>query len=391
MLYESAATFSEPRISRDGKHIAFLEHPESGDDRGAVAVVDMDGKHKVLTTQFLSLQGLAWTLDGNIAFSGSPSGGILQINEVSLGGTVQPGLPGVGDAVIQDIGSDGRRLILRNDQFKRIWVKLASDSAPRDLSWLDVSFFPILSGDGSLLAFGDGSTVSGDNYAVMLRRTDGSPAVRIGDGGVLSMSRDKQWVISDLPTLPVQLMMYPTGAGTARRLDHGEFAGIVAASAINDGKDLLVCGNLPGHAMRCYVRPFENGTFRPFTPEGVRAAVASPDGRSVMALMPDGYREYSISDGSSRVVPGIAANELVLRYSPDGQSLWTRLANTQPTTVEQVDLKTGSHRVLVPAFSSRRAGVQTVAEIAVADDPRNYVYMERESRGYLFELKRGQK
>ena len=97
--------------------------------------------------------------------------------------------------------------------------------------------------------------VAGDNYGVMLRRTDGSPAVRLGEGAVLAMSRDKQWVLSALPSVPVKLMLYPTGAGVARRLDHGEFVAITKGAFVGDGSEILICGNEPKRAVRCHVKP----------------------------------------------------------------------------------------------------------------------------------------
>lgn len=389
VIYETPGYLSDIRVSHDGQRIAFNEHPEKGDDRGAVAVVDLKGGHKVLTPQYPAIEGLAWTPgDNSLAYGAAANGGVEQMNEVTLRGEVRPGSPGVGNATIQDIASDGRRLIIRGDTFTRVWVKRAVESTARDLSWLNISFSPILSGDGSLLAFGDGSEIAGANYAVMLRRTDGSPAVRLGEGADLAMSRDKQWVLSDVPSVPVKLMLYPTGAGTARRLDHGEFAGITAASFLGDGSELLVCGNEPKRAVRCYVRPLTNGAFRAFTPDGVLGAVASPDGQSIAAVTVDQrYRQFSVRDGSSQSVPGLTPNDRVLRYSPDGRSVWTMRTNTQPVRVEQVDLKTGARRVLLPDFGARRAGVLSITEVALADDPRNYVYMERESASFLFELK----
>ena len=389
VIYETPGYLSDIRISPDGQRIAFNEHPEKGDDRGAVAVVDLKGPHKVLTPQYPAIEGLAWTPGGNsLAFGAAANGGVPQVNEVTLRGEVRPGSPGVGNATIQDIARDGSRLIIRADTFTRVWVKRARDTTATDLSWLNISFFPILSGDGSLLAFGDGSEIAGVNYAVMLRRTDGSPAVRLGEGADLAMSGDKQWVLSDVPSVPVKLMLYPTGAGTARRLDHGEFAGITAASFLGDGSELLVCGNEPKRAVRCYVRPLANGAFRAFTPGGVRGAVASPDGQTIVVLSGgQGYRQFFVRDGSSQSVPGLTPNDRVLRYSPDGRSLWTMRTNTQPVRIEQVDLKTGARRVLLSDFGAPRAGVLSIAEVALADDPRNYVYMERESASYLFELK----
>jgi len=387
VLYETPGYLSDVRVSADGQHIAVAEHPEKGDDRGVIALVDLKRDHKVLTPQYLSLEGLAWSADGDkLVYSASIGGGILSVNEVTLGGEIQLGTPGVGNAIIQDIASDGRRLIIRDDYFKRIWIKRATDAAPQDVSWLDVSFFPVLSGDGSLLAFGDGSDVAGDQYATMLRRTDGSPAVRLGEGAVLGMSRDNQWVMSALPTAPVQLMLYPTGAGSPRRLDKGEFVAISTA-AFAGSNDILVCGNEPGHNSRCYTRPLANGKFKPFTPEDVRGVVASADGQFVVGTTADGYRQFAVRDGASQTVPGITLDDQVIRYSPDGKSLWIMRKNSQPVRVQQLDIKTGARRALLPDFSFPRAGLLSVSEVSLADDPRNYAYMERESTSYLFEMK----
>lgn len=387
VLYETPGYLSDVRVSADGQRIAFLEHPERGDNRGAVAVVDLKKNHQILTPQYLAVEGLAWTGDGAVAYGASNGGGIQTVNEVTLRGDVRPGIPGVGNAMIQDVARDGRRLIVRQDYFKRIWMKRAGDSMPKDLSWLDVSFFPVLSGDASLLAFGDGSSVSGDYYAVMLRRTDGSAAVRLGEGAVLGMSRDKQWVISVLPTAPVQLMLYPAGAGSSRRLDNGEFVSVSTAAFLGSGSDILVCGSEPKKGTRCYVRPVTGGTFRPFTPEGLREVAASPDGKSIVAMIGETYRQLSVPDGASRDVPGLTLNDQVIRYSADGNSLWTRKRNSLPVRIDQVDLRTGIRSTLLPEFSMPRPGVLNAPEVSLADDPRNYVYMERESASYLFELK----
>ncbi|MEP6508267.1 MAG: hypothetical protein ABJC63_08570, partial [Gemmatimonadales bacterium] len=273
----------------------------------------------------------------------------------------------------------------------------ATDSTARDVSWLSISFFPMLSTDGSLLIFGDGSDVAGDNYAIMLRRTDGSPAIRIGEGGDLSLSRDNQWVLSSVPSVPVKLMMFPTGAGTARRLDNGEFASIIAGSFLGDGSQIVVCGNEPKHAVRCYVKSLSGGTFKPITPEGVitiggvRGAVTSPDGGSLAALTETGFRVFSTRDGTSQSVPGLSPSDRLLRYSPDGRFLWARQMSAEQVRIDQVDLKTGARSLLMTGFGAQRPGVMEVREVALADNPRTYAFMEKEVVSYLFELKRMQK
>ncbi|HKF41964.1 MAG TPA: protein kinase, partial [Thermoanaerobaculia bacterium] len=64
VLYETDGHVSFPRVSPDGKRIAFFDHQLRGDDAGFVAVVDLAGKKQVLTTRFTTGRGLAWSPSG---------------------------------------------------------------------------------------------------------------------------------------------------------------------------------------------------------------------------------------------------------------------------------------------------------------------------------------
>ena len=44
VLYQGPGYLSDPRVSHDGKHVAFAEHPFRWDDRGTVKIVDRTGK-----------------------------------------------------------------------------------------------------------------------------------------------------------------------------------------------------------------------------------------------------------------------------------------------------------------------------------------------------------
>ena len=389
VLYETAGSLTDIRVAPDGQHIAFHEHPEKGDDRGTVAMVDITRVHTLLTASYWGLQGLAWTPDGErINFGGSVRGGFDQLYEVSLRSATRTILPATGNLTLQDVARDGRRLLTRDDTPRRMWWRAAGDTAATNVSWLDGTVQPVISGDGLLLAFTDVSSQAGPSYASMLRRADGTNVVRLGSGFMQDLSRDKQWIISTVPVSPAQLMLYPTGAGTSRRLDHGEFESITRAAFVADGRQILICGNEPKRAIRCYVRPIVDGPLRAVTPEGVNSAVVSPDGAFLVAATADsGHRRYAISSGASFAIPGMLASEQVLRFSPDGKSLWTLVASAVPVRITQVDLATGARSPLTPAFVVRRPGLLTVRDVTLADDPRNYAYVEREFLCYVFEVK----
>ena len=61
-----------------------------------------------------------------------------------------------------------------------------------------------------------------------LRKTDGAPAVRLGEGRPFGLSPDGKWVLSTLFT-PPQILLLPTGAGEAKRLERGAIEQYAAA------------------------------------------------------------------------------------------------------------------------------------------------------------------
>src|SRR5262249_31795683 len=56
VLYETAGWISHPRVSPSGDLVAFLDHPQFGDDAGSVAVVDRSGKKTTLAGGWSSEQ-----------------------------------------------------------------------------------------------------------------------------------------------------------------------------------------------------------------------------------------------------------------------------------------------------------------------------------------------
>src|SRR6202043_2233000 len=103
---------------------------------------------------------------------------------------------------------------------------LPGESEQRDLSWLDYSYPADLSTDAKTLLFDeeggggslDYSKSGGLSYAVYIRKTDGSPAVLLGEGGAVALSPDGKSVVAQTQDSPSQLRLLTTGAGEARQL-----------------------------------------------------------------------------------------------------------------------------------------------------------------------------
>src|SRR5262249_40280736 len=91
-----------------------------------------------------------------------------------------------GAVELQDVARDGRVLLTLSQWHASLMVKAPGDTEERDLSWFDGSHVAALSRDGRTLVFtdrgGPGSLQDTGIAASYLRGTDGSAAVRLGEG-----------------------------------------------------------------------------------------------------------------------------------------------------------------------------------------------------------------
>ena len=192
VLYEtSGGWISYPRVSPKGDYVAFIDHTNQGDDGGSVAVVDLSGNKKKLTRDWYGTGGLAWSPSGEeVWFTASELGVDHYLSAVSLAGKERLVARIPGTLVIFDIWHDGRVLLARVGRRREVMALQEGETKERDLSWLDYSYPADLSADGKIVLFdeeGVGGGVQYGNskeltYAVYIRNTDGSPAIRLGEG-----------------------------------------------------------------------------------------------------------------------------------------------------------------------------------------------------------------
>jgi hypothetical protein len=124
----------------------------------------------------------------------------------------------------------------------------SAEEGERDLSLLDWSLLRDISPDGKLILFDESGEGGGAVHAVYVRRTDGSPAVRLGEGVGGSFSPDGRWAVSRKAGSR-QLVMLPVRAGEARPLDvHG--LTYHSARFVPDGKGILTAASEADDAVR---------------------------------------------------------------------------------------------------------------------------------------------
>ena len=385
VLYHSAPTgyLSGIRISPDGNHVAFFDHQLGGDDRGVLRLVDAAGKVSTLTNEYWGLEGVAWEPGGRaILFAGADRGGFYQIHRARFGGGVQLVLPSPGSLTVQDVTKSGDWLVTRDDLTSRLLVRAPGSPGVRDLSWLSNSGSPIISRDGKLLAFTDQSLDAGPLYATRIRGTDGSPAVRLGDGLAVALSPDGRWVISLVPTTPMQYRLYPTGAGSPLTIAW-KLQNVQRVDFFPDGRHLFLCGEAPGHGRACYRSALDGSGLEQLTPDSAGGGRLRPDGGAVIYGREDAVWLRSLPDGEPRRLPTPSGGTFI-RWSPDGTAFW-RIAD--PQHVESVDLLTARRRSLGSIDAPEGIDAAAVQQVTLADDPHAYAYTVFLTTSVLFSIR----
>jgi Tol biopolymer transport system component len=372
-LYETDGTISSVRLSRDGAWIAFFEHRT--DTAAVVAVRVADRTRQVLSDGWsVSSGGLAWSPDGREVWftPRSLADKALPLFAVSLSGKTREVATIPGTLNLLDVARDGRVLLARSDHRLGIRASGSFAGSDRDLSWLDNGFLGDLSEDGRTIVFAD-------HDVLFLRRTDGSPAVRLGEPyrfGLNRLSPDGRWVLTMPGPDPPMLVLVPTGAGEIRRLDR--IPPRSTAQWLPDGRRLL-CLSEGRDGKRLLVFDLQSGEMKGLTvaadfPLSGPDPVPSRDGTRIAAV--DGKGEVHVqplAGGEETRVPG-AAGYTLIGWAEDGRHLYLYRIGDVPARVQRLDLGSGKTELWKQLSLEDLAGVIRIHPISVTPDGRSWAY-----------------
>jgi Tol biopolymer transport system component len=378
-LFEEDESVNAMRLSSDGNRVAlaggFLPWWNP-----SIVVVDRAGARKTLRNDMAT--GLAWgPSEKEVWYTTDEPGGATDLFAASISGRRRLVYRAAGSITLDDVSRDGDLLINLQRHQSSAMFHAPGSTRETDLAWHERSEITDISSDGRFVLIDEIGVYGSRETAFYLRRTDGSPAIRLGDGGGGIFSPDGKWVLAGLKDTKRALQIVPTGAGQTKivplPIDIGQWW------FFPDGRRLLVSGILPNGLARFYSIGVDGKSYRQLAPDGVDIFVGemplSPDGK-FFAAQPGArvgaveLRLYSTEGGPPRPVPGFEAGDVVIRWADDGRTLFVFKRNELPARVFRLDVQTGKRTPWLELMPSDPAGVTRIPTIAMAPDGRTYAY-----------------
>lgn len=393
VIYKNANWLNFLRVSPRGDAIAFAKYDVRTGDEGHVVIIDPRGRQITQSRTFVSVEGLAWDPGGRELWCGAslpPHGWAEAIHALSLSGKERVVLRLPGMLRLHDISPEGRILLSEEVWRDGMQFRRANDPKERDLSWLDDADVTDLSPDGKDVAFFEWAAASTSSFTYM-RRTDGAPAVKLGEGELSVFSPDGKWVLTNLPgDSPQRLELLPTGAGEPRYLNPFGIQQFATPGWMPDGREMYFAGN-DGHAWRMYTQELAGGALRAFTPPisvepmGYESHLVSPDGKFAFARDLNGKGWfYPLAGGEPRAVPKLVPEDIWVNWSSDGRSAYVYQNDKTHAQLFRIDLSTGKRQLLTELGPSDPAGLTAIVPVRITPDGNSYAYSYDRALSDLF-------
>jgi tRNA A-37 threonylcarbamoyl transferase component Bud32/Tol biopolymer transport system component len=380
-VYDSFALRPPIDVSPDGRFVAVAELQRDR-SRARLLAIDRSGERRVLAAGLDGRPaGIAWSPESReVYFVGGATSESQALRAVDLSGRDRIVMPAVGAGLrLHDVAPDGRMLVERSSRRMGLICRQAGEPRDREISWLDGSDIRGITSDGLSVVFreaGDGG--GGSDGGVYLRRCDGSPPLRLGDGEPFGISPDGRWALAIGPDPDRQVALLPTGAGSPRRislpgirpgwaafLPGGARIAVGHESDAGEAEVSLVA--LDGGAPRRLPVPRMASSGLAFSPDGASLAYVAVDGKPMIV---------SFEKGDARELPGppVAQHEALRGWSADGQYLYFSWTMGLPARVARRELATGRTSPWMELAPSDSSGVTGVSSVAFTPDGRTWAY-----------------
>jgi eukaryotic-like serine/threonine-protein kinase len=395
LAWETPYSIHSLRVSPRGDKVACFSEPSTIRGTGKIVVLDAMGRRTELA-DVVGFTGLAWGPDGQDIWYSLETGGSSRVFALSPSGKQRLLLHQAGRLRLLDAAPDGRILLSLDNDLKGVMGRSPAGGQERDLGWNEANMATQISADGKSVLLGRGDDWGTLLGSIFLRSTDGSPAVRVGEGERFALSPDGQEVLTWTSSSPSQLSLIPTGPGTPKTIPVGGSIFVSRLWFLRGRQGFLLWAIVPGRKVSLLVVGPEGGKAKPLL-EGAAiwwgSEPVSPDGRYVAVI---DYNQANVNTGGLKFVAVDGGPSVSVRGTREGDILsgWADaggllLFNRDglPCRMVRLDLATGRRDLLHEIMPADPSGISGVQEIQMSADGRSYSYnyVRRLSDLYLVE------
>ncbi len=396
VIYQSTEWMDFLRVSPGGNAVAFARFSAGSADVGRAVILDRNGRVLARSPhEYLSVEGVAWRPGGkHVWYSAAKSGWADTIYSLGISGKQREVRSFTGLIRLDDISASGQLLLSRDVWRTGMEFHGAGELQDRDLSWLDATIASDISPDGSNVAFSEYGEAAGTVPLVYTRKTDGSPAVKLGIGFMPVFSPDGKWVVALTNTETNQrLELLPTGVGETRDLKRYGIKQFLSVGWMPGGDAVYFAGN-DGKGWRLYVQDSSGGASRAFTPpvlansNYLESDLVSPDGK--FAFSPDVQGKgwlFPVAGGKPQPVPGLTPEDIWVNWSSDGKSAYVYQNHQSTGQVFLLNLSTGKRKLVMTLAPGDPAGLITIGPVRITSDGKTCVYSYNRNLSSLFLIK----
>ncbi len=383
--------FASMRVSPKGDLIAYVG---PGAKSPAIKTIDRKGSRKIISDGWGGIDSLAWSPRGDeIWFVAKRSSkGVARdwaIRAVSLAGSERVLLPVGFDVTLHDVSFDGRLLVEQGVSHGGILCKPRGESRERELGRLDWSVVTDISEDGKLILFRE-QGAGLDQNGIYLRKTDGTPAIRVGEGHSQGISPDGRWVMAIRKGPPQEIVMIPTGPGAEKRIS---LQGLVdtGSGMLPNGRGFFVTvAGKDGEGDSLYILGPEGGKPTLVRTGGIWDLAGSPDASRLVFATKD--RHLMIAPflggdgtpirGAATPLPGapLESGDELGGWSSEGRYLYIARHGEIPARIDRLELATGRRETWKKFLPEDSVGIIDIGPVLIAPDGQSYAY------SYLREL-----
>ena len=384
VLYESTHPLGYLRIASHDNAVAFVEFSSVDGDAGWVIAVDRNGKQLLRSVAFVSTEGLAWSPSGEEVWVGATrtEGWANEVIGLALNGKQRVVLRLPGILRLHDVSRDGRVLLSKESWRSGLQFRGLADKKERDLSWLDYASLRDISSDGTLISFDDWGSAAGASGLAFVRRTDGLPAIKLGQYSEPVLSPDAKQVLAFNATTVnlAGFALVPTGVGEIQKINANGIQEAASMGFTPDGKAIYYAGD-DGHGWKMYIQNISGGPPSSVTPpislrrNHFEGHILSPDGQTFFARdLSERGGLYPITGGEPQLIPGWLPEDIWITWAADGRSVYVYHDDKTSAPLYRLELATGKRELITTLAPSDVAGVTTIVNVRMTADGKSYGY-----------------